>query len=142
MSFDVLGELNWLAVIVAGIAYFAIGALWYAPPVLGKVWQEAGGATPPAEGQRPSPAVYVVPLIGGLLSAIALGMIAEASDTNTASEGIVLGLVVGVGFAISIAVVTATFETSKPKPMVWGAVNAGYHLVGNVVAALIIASWQ
>ncbi len=28
-----------------------------------------------------------------------------------------------------------------PKPMVWSAVNAGYHLVGSLAAALIIASW-
>jgi hypothetical protein len=69
-------------------------------------------------------------------------MIAEASGTDSVSEGLVLGLVVGVGFAISIALVTATFETQKPKPMVWGAVNAGYHLIGNLVAAIIIAAWQ
>jgi hypothetical protein len=35
-----------------------------------------------------------------VLSAIALGMIAAASDTDTFEEGIVLGLVVAVGFAI------------------------------------------
>ena len=38
--------------------------------------------------------------------------------------------------------VTATFESNKPKPMVWGAVNAGYHVAGNVAAALIVASWR
>lgn len=37
MSFDVLGDLNWLAVVVAAIAYFALGALWYAPPVFGTI---------------------------------------------------------------------------------------------------------
>jgi hypothetical protein len=26
--------------------------------------------------------------------------------------------------------------------MVWGAVNAGYHVVGNLVAAIVVASWQ
>lgn len=31
MSFDVLGDLNWIAVIIAAVAYFAIGAIWYAP---------------------------------------------------------------------------------------------------------------
>ena len=36
MSFDALGDLNWLAVIVAAIAYFALGAIWFAPPVFGK----------------------------------------------------------------------------------------------------------
>lgn len=69
-------------------------------------------------------------------------MIAAATATDTIGEGIVLGLVAGVGFAIAISIVTATFESNKPKPMVWGAVNAGYHLVGNLVAAIIIAAIQ
>jgi hypothetical protein len=142
VSFDLLSDLNWLAVLVAALAYFAIGALWYAPPVFGKVWAAAGGFALPEPGTRPNPAIYLTPLVGSLLSAIALGMIAKASGTDTFEEGIVLGLVVAVGFAISIALVTAQFETSKPKPMVWGAVNGGYHVVGNLLAAIIVASWQ
>ena len=141
MSFDVLGDLNWLAVLVAALAYFAIGAAWYAPPVFGKMWMAAGGMTMP-EAARPSPAIYLTPLIGSLLSAVALAMLATASATDTFGEGIVLGLVVAIGFAVSIAFVTAQFESQKPKPMVWGAVNAGYHVVGNLVAAIIVASWQ
>ena len=142
MSFDLLSDLNWLAVLVAALAYFAIGALWYAPPVFGRVWAAAGDIAIPEPGTRPNPAIYVTPLVGSVLSAIALAMIAKASDTDTFEEGIVLGLVVAIGFAISIALVTAQFETGKPKPMVWGAVNAGYHVVGNLLAATIVASWQ
>ena len=141
MSFDLLGDLDWLAVILAALAYFVIGAAWYAPPVFGKAWMAAGGMTDPRESGAggPGPAIYAVPLIGSVLSAIALGMIAVATGTDTFDEGLVLGLVVGVGFAISIALVTATFESNKPKPFVWGAINGGYHLVGNLVAAIIIA---
>jgi len=142
MTFDVLSDLNWLAVLVAALAYFAVGALWYAPRVFGTIWGTAGGLSLPQPGERPSPAIYVTPLIGSILSAIALGMIAKASGTDTFQEGIVLGLVVAIGFAISIALVTAQFETTKPKPMVWGAINGGYHMVGNLVAAIIVASWQ
>ncbi|MGH8824761.1 MAG: DUF1761 domain-containing protein [Jiangellaceae bacterium] len=142
MSFDVLGELNWLAVIVAALAYFALGALWYAPPVMGKTWMAAGGMEMPADDQRPGPGIYVVPLIGSVLSAVALGMLAEASGTDTVGAGFVLGLVAAVGFALAIAMVTATFESNKPKPMVWGAINAGYHALGIIVAALIIGAWQ
>jgi hypothetical protein len=141
MSFDVLGDLNWLAVIVAAIAYFAIGALWYAPPVFGKAWSAAGGFSLPDAETRPSPAIYFTPLVGSVLSAVALGMIAELTGTDTFLEGIVLGLVVAIGFAIPISLVTAQFETTKPKPMVWGAINGGYHVVGNLVAAIIVASW-
>ena len=142
MTFDVLSDLNWLAVLVAALAYFAIGALWYAPPVFGKVWADAGGFVLPEAGNRPSATIYLTPLIGSVLSAIALGMVAAASGTDTFQEGIVLGIVVAVGFAISISFVTAQFETQKPKPMVWGAVNGGYHVVGNLIAAIIVASWQ
>jgi hypothetical protein len=142
VSFDVLSDLNWLAVLVAALAYFALGAAWYAPPVFGRVWMTAGGMSMPEPGARPSPAIYLTPLVGSVLSAVALGMLAKASDTDTFLEGIVLGLVVAIGFAISIAFVTAQFESEKPKPMVWGAVNAGYHVVGNLVAAIVVASWQ
>jgi uncharacterized membrane protein len=142
MTFDALGDLNWLAVIVAALAYFAIGAVWYAPPVFGKVWMAAGGMAMPEAGTRPSPAIYLTPLVGSVLSAIALGMLAKATGTDTLEEGIALGFVVAIGFAVAISFVTAQFESEKPKPMVWGAVNAGYHVVGTLVAAIIVASWQ
>jgi hypothetical protein len=140
MSFDTLGDLNWLAVIVAAIAYFAVGALWYSPVAFGNTWMEAGGLN--LEGESPGAAIYAVPLIGSLLSAIALGMLAEATGTDTLGEGLVLGVVAAVGFAFAISLVTATFESTKPKPMVWGAINAGYHIVGILVAAAIIGAWQ
>lgn len=142
MSFDLLGDVDWLAVLVGAVAYFVLGAIWYARPVFGTVWMQAGGMQMPAEGQRPGPAIFVVPLSGSILSAIALGMLALASGTDTVVEGIVLGLVVGVGFAVAIAFVTATFEANKPNQVVWGAINGGYHLVGNVLAAVLIAAIQ
>lgn len=142
MSFDALNDLNWLAVIVAALAYFAVGAVWYAPPVFGNMWMGAGGTTREQADEGPGPAVYAVPLIGSVLSAIALGMLAAVSGTDTLSEGIVLGFVAAVGFALSISLVTATFESTKPKPMLWGAVNAGYHIVGTVIAGAIIGAWQ
>jgi hypothetical protein len=142
VTFDPLAELNWLAVAVAALAYFVIGALWYAPPLFGRIWSEAAGFAPPEAGQRPSPAIYVTPLIGSILSAVALGMLAVATGTDTFAEGIALGLVVAIGFAVSITFVTAQFESNKPQPMVWGAVTAGYHVVGNLVAAIIVAIWR
>jgi len=142
MSFDTLTDLNWLAAIVAALAYFAIGAVWYAPPVFGRAWMAAGGMTEEQTGDGPGAAIFAVPLIGSVLSAISLGMLAAASDTDTASEGLLLGIVVAIGFALSIALVTATFESTKPQPMVWGALTAGYHIVGTIVAGAIIGGWQ
>jgi hypothetical protein len=41
-----LNEINYLAVIVAAVVAFGLGALWYAPPVLGKRWMQLTGRTP------------------------------------------------------------------------------------------------
>jgi hypothetical protein len=141
MSFSLLGDLTWLAVIVAAIAYFILGAAWYAPAVFGNVWARSGGFEIP-QGQRPNPVVFLTPLVGSVLAAVALGMIAEATETDTFGEGVVLGLVTGIGFALGISFVTAQFESTKPNRMVWGAVNAGYHFVGTLIAAIVIAAWQ
>lgn len=152
MTFDLFGDLNWLAVIVAAIVYFTLGAAWYAPPMLGKIWTAASGTamggTASTNGRGgdtgrggAGPALYAVPLVGSVLSAVALGLLAAATGTDGAAEGLVLGLVVAIGFAVPIALVTAAFETKKPQPMVWGAVNAGYHVLGTVAAALILALW-
>jgi hypothetical protein len=142
VTFDSLSDLNWLAVLVAALAYFAIGALWYAPPVLGRPWMAAGGMTPPEAGTRPGPAIYLTPLIGSVLASVALAMLAAATGSDSLQRGIVLGLVCAIGFAVSIVFVTAQFESEKPKPMVWGAITAGYHAVGILVAAIIVASWR
>jgi hypothetical protein len=45
MSFDVLGQLNWPAVIVGTIIYFAIGAVWFTPMAFGRPWQRAIGSS-------------------------------------------------------------------------------------------------
>ena len=55
MSFDILSDLNWLAVLVAALAYFAIGAVWYAPFLFGNAWAAAGGLPTPDPSSRRAP---------------------------------------------------------------------------------------
>lgn len=140
MSFDLLGELNWLAVIVATVVYFALGGLWYAPPVFGKAWMRSAGIVI-QEGQRPGPAIYLMPLAAGFVSVIATAMLAVATGSDTFAEGIVLGLVVGVGFAVMTTAVEATFG-NRPQPGVWFVINGVYQLLGLVISAVIVSVWR
>ena len=141
MSLDTLGDLNWLAVVVAALAYFVLGAIWYAPPVFGKSWSSAGGFAPPAEGQGPGPAVFVGPLVGNLIASVATGMLTIATGSATVSDGIVLGLVIGIGYAFTLLGITAIFESNKPAPLTWFLITATYHLVGLVIVAVILSTW-
>jgi Protein of unknown function (DUF1761) len=140
MSFAVLGDLNWLAVIVAAVAYFAFGAVWFAQGVLGKAWQRSSGFEIP-EGERPGPEFYIGPLITCLVATIAVAMLAEATGSNTLAEGIVPGLVAGVGISGAVLFVTGVFDPKKPEPLTWFGVAGGYHLVGLVIASAIVSVW-
>ena len=140
MSFEVLGDVNWLAVIVATIAYFALGAAWYAPPVLGNVWMRSIGWQPPPD-ERPSPAIFLAPIVSSLVAVVAVAMLAEAAGADGFGDGVVLGLVVGVGIAGAILFVTALFEPTKPQPWLWLAITGAYHLLGLLVASVIVSVW-
>jgi hypothetical protein len=142
MSFDALGDLNWLAVIVGTLAYFVLGALWYSPAVLGKPWMAAAGMDPAEMGEGPGPAIYAAPLIFSFVATIATAMLAEATGSDTLSEGLALGLVVGIGYAATIVGVTAVFESKKPNSAVWGAITAGYHVLGLTLSAIVVAVWD
>jgi hypothetical protein len=67
----------------------------------------------------------------------------RAGDRNGfLNEGVLLGLVVGIGYAATIVLTTAAFEFSKPRQWTWGLVDASYHVVGLLIAAIIIALWH
>jgi uncharacterized membrane protein YeaQ/YmgE (transglycosylase-associated protein family) len=142
VSFDVLSEINWVAVVVAGLVYFAIGAVWYSPLLFSGAWQRSIGW----DSQRPPPEMsvmtYVVPLIAYLVMAAAVGIIAEATASDTLAEGLILGLVVGIGLSLMHTLVDASFDPNKPEPWTWFAINGTYHTLGLVIVALIVAFWQ
>ncbi|MFN2387995.1 MAG: DUF1761 domain-containing protein [Actinomycetota bacterium] len=141
MSLDVLGELNWLAVIVATIAFFMLGAVWYAQPVFGRTWQRASGVEATA-GERLGIAFYLGPLATCFLSTLATAILARATGADSFDEAIVLALVVGIGYAAAVAFVGGIFDPHKPEPKVWFAIFAGYQVVGLLLAATILALWD
>lgn len=141
MSFDFLGDLNWPAVAAAALAYFVLGGIWYAPPVLGNTWMKAAGLKMDADSGGPGPGIYVGPFVGAFVASIATGMLAHATGSDTVGEGVVLGLVIGIGYAASLVGVTAVFESNKPQPGTWAVITGGYHVVGYLLAAVIVSAW-
>ena len=141
MSFDTLGQLNWLAVIVAGVIYFALGALWYSNVLFARPWQRAIGWDATQQPPQQNPLTYVVPGLAYIVMAVATGMIAKATGTDTLGEGIVLGLIIGVGYALASSLVTAFFTPNSPQPMVLFAITGAYNLIGFLILAVIVSIW-
>ena len=140
MTLSVLGDLNWLSVIVATIAYFGLGGLWYAEFAFGRAWQRSAGwdLNPP---ENAGAGIYAVPLATCFAATLATAMIGAASNTDNIMEGILLGLLVGIGVALPVIFVTGTFDMTKPAPMTFAAIGAGYHIVGLALAGAILGLW-
>ena len=138
-----LGAINWLAVIVATFIYFALGAVWFAPATpLGRAWVSASGYESPTTGMSSSNLFYIVPVATSFLAVTATALLAAATGTDTTTEGFVLGLVVGIGYAVPLILTTAAFEFSKPSQWTWGVIDASYHVIGLLIAAITIALWR
>lgn len=139
MSFESLQDVNWVAVLVATVAYFLLGAIWYIPQVMGNMWAKAGGIE--MEGQSPNPLNFVATLIAYFVSGAATAMLAVATGTDSAEEGAILGLVVGVGYALTAAAVTSIYDR-KPDPLGWFLINGLFNTGGLVLVGVIIGAWR
>lgn len=141
MSLSVLGDVNWLAVVVLTVGYFGLGGLWFSPVMFATSWTRAIGWDM-EEGEQPGALFYLGPAATSLLSVLALAMLTVATRTDTFVEGLVLGLVAAVGIAGSQIFLAGYFDPKKPQPMVWVAITGGYHVVGLMVSAVILALWR
>jgi Protein of unknown function (DUF1761) len=140
MSFDVVDDLNWLAVVVATVAYYVLAGPWYADALFGPAWRQSIGWSKRA-GERLGPRYYVGPLVTCLIAVVAVAMLAEATGSDSFAEGVVLGLVVAVGVVGAVLFVTGALDPQRPRPIVWFAITGGYHLIGLVMASLLVAVW-
>jgi hypothetical protein len=137
MTFDVLSEINYLAVVVAALAYFAWGAIWYAPRVMGNRWQKAVGLT--QEQLRPNPMVFVGTYIAYLLMAVTLAAIARSIPGATDfADGLVLGLFVGIGIVTAGIWVGGMYE--QRMNLAW--LNIVNGLIGTIIMAVIVTIWD
>lgn len=137
MLFDAFAELNWLAVLVAGLAYFVLGAIWYSTPLFGKQYRAALGLDPNQAG-TPDPKMLGTNLIGWLVAALALGLISESIEASTWADGLVLGLTASVGFIGTNRIVAGAYEGPNTALM---RVNAPYTVLGYVLMGIILAVW-
>ncbi|MDE0231623.1 MAG: DUF1761 domain-containing protein [bacterium] len=131
-----MSDLNWLAVLVAALAYFAVAAVWYQPKVMGTRWMKAVGVDP-SQGS-PSPWIFVGTFIAYFLMGTALAMIAQGIGASSFGDGLVLGLVTGVAFVGAQAWVNATYESRSIDLVI---TNGGIGVIGHVIMGVIVTVW-
>jgi hypothetical protein len=130
-----LASLNYLAIVVAALSVFAIGALWYSL-LFSRAWMRAAGMT--VEETRKG----AVPKFGGalLLSVLAAFMLAMfIGKGNGITFGLLAGFFAATGWVAPFLGIFYLFERRSFRHFL---VNAGYAIVSLSLMGLIIGAWQ
>ena len=141
MNLD-LAELNWLAIIVAALATFFLGGLWYTA-LFGKAWQKAYGFSDEKLAQmrkdRPPPVFFGTMIVCYVIIAFVTALLVQAAGVESAAGGALLGLLLWIGIA---ATVKLTDHIASDHPMSAYGIDAVYQLIYLVMIGAIIGGWR
>ncbi len=129
-------RLNYVAIVVAGIVYWLIQAVWYT--LLSNQWANAIGKSK-SDMQGGSAIPFVGALICDIIVAWALAWVLTRSGRTTAFAGAITGAALSIGFVATLLLTNYLFEQA-PRMLFY--INAGCPLVGMTVAGAIVGAWQ
>jgi hypothetical protein len=136
----IFSYVNWLHVLVAAIAYFALGAIWYSF-LFQKPWiryHKIDMNDP--EGKKGVGAVMFMSFIWMFIVTLGLEiLIYRAGIDGGAMSGVKLGLTTGVFFSASAISINYLY---LKRPLALHFIDGLYHVVGQVIAAVILCAWQ
>lgn len=138
MILDFFGDLNWLAIVVAAVAWFAFSAIWYSVPPLSSVWQKASKVDMTGEG-APLAVLFIPTFIGYFVSTVVIALIVRAIGATEVVDGITLGVVLGVGFGTVGALINQIYEQKGSTYWLINGVNA---VIAYMIVAVILAVWD
>lgn len=133
--FNVVGQINWLGVAASTFALAVLGALWFTA-FFGKAYTYALGR----EGQPPfrmTPIFMAGPFVCGLVTSIANAVLMRSLGIGNFGDGLIYGLIVGVGFLVTTTVNTG-INPNMPRPLLYGAVSGSYFLAAGVISSLLL----
>ncbi len=130
-------DINYLAVAVAAVSSFGIGALWYSPALFGKAWMRENGLS---EEKIRSSNMALIFGVSFLLSVIiSFNLAAFLGKDAGLAWGLTAGGLAGIGWVAASLGILYLFERKSFRLFL---INAGYQAVTYVVAGGIIGAWQ
>jgi Protein of unknown function (DUF1761) len=128
---------NYLAVLVAAIAYWLLGALWYGL-VFSKPWMALEHITI-EQSKATNPAIpFIVSFLLELLVAYSVAQLCIWRNANTIGRGASVGVLVWIGFVGPLSFMNYMFEM---RPWQLFAINEFYPLFGLALMGAILGAW-
>jgi hypothetical protein len=132
-------RLNYLAILVSALVYFAVQAVWFT--VFMKEWLAGIGRTTEELQQHGTSVVlaYLIAFVGALVIAAAISWFTQMTGKQTVIRGAFVGFAAWVGFVLTTWSAEYAFEGKGINIL---AVNTGVSLIGMVLMGIILGGWK
>jgi hypothetical protein len=138
MHTEIFNHINWLAVLVGGLAYFFLGSIWYTV-LFGKKWREYNAAfINQPNAKKGAAGIMIISAVLMLVCSLGLEILAKRYGIFGWTGGVKLGLLTGICFAATAVHISYVYEK---RPLGLHLINGLYNVAGNIVAAIIVCSW-
>lgn len=137
-----LSLVNWPAVLVAGVAAFLLGGIWY-QAFFGKLWIRMQGWSDQAVAEMKAKTPMGI-FLGGMFAcylvlAVAMEFLVVALGLTTAPAGACLGAIVWLG---PVAAIGFTSHLASNRRVGVYLIDAAFQLVALVTQGVILAVWR
>lgn len=117
-----MANLNWIAILVAALAGFLVGGLWYGP-LFGKAWMQERGLTEAELQQGNMVQIYGTTFLLSIVSAMFLGhLLAHFGDMSARST---MMISVGIALGFIVPAIGTNYLFSRASRKLFG-IDAGY----------------
>lgn len=130
-------QINWLSVLVAALAAFALGSLWYSPILVGKVWQAESKLSDDDIKGANMPVIFGTSFILNIIAVIALDMF--LGKDATVSFALTASLIVAIAW---IATAFGTSYMFSRKSFKLYLIDAGYYVIYYAIIGIILGAWK
>jgi hypothetical protein len=131
-------DINFIAILVAGIDGMIIGSLWYGP-IFGKLWMKEVGKTEEdlREGFNPGK-TYGLAALGHLVIAFVLAFLLDYVNAVTIIGAVMTAFWTWLGFVAATMFINHLFSGKSLKLYL---LDSGYHLVVILTMSIILTIW-
>lgn len=129
-----LANLNWMSVLIAFVAYFMLGALWFTL-FFSKQYKISLGRE---NETLPNKLIFILgPALCSLVITITSAILMYALNISSFSNAFEFSLLVGLGYLVANTVNIA-INPNIPRPILYGIISGTYHLVGILIVCSIL----
>jgi len=131
-------SLNWLGIIVAALASFLVGMVWYSKPVFGKAWAKLSGINDKKMNKERGRTI-ITSILLSLISSFVLANFITWLSVEDSVSALRLALWLWLGFFVPTEATKVLWERRS-----WNLyfLNICYQLAALSVAAVLLAAWH